>query len=159
LFSPYIRPGDTVLDIGCGPGAFISGLARLVGDNGKVIAIDLQNEMLLLAKKKAESAGVLDRIHFHQCSNNSLNISIQANFALTFYMLHEAPDPMGLINQVCKLLTPGGYYYLSEPKFHVTEKEYRDVVEQCTSNGMVVIKEGGLFSRTAIFQKRGQLNE
>jgi ubiquinone/menaquinone biosynthesis C-methylase UbiE len=155
LFGPYIHPGDTVLDIGCGPGAFTPGLAKLVGTQGKVIAIDLQKEMLELAKGKAQSAGVLDRIQFHQCNSDSLNISVQAHFALTFYMVHEAPDPMHLIDQVCTLLTQGGYYYLSEPKFHVSENQYRDVVARCVSNGLTVVKEGGLFSRTAVFQKRG----
>lgn len=155
LFGAYIKSGDTVLDIGCGPGAFIPGFAKMVGTSGKIIAIDLQEEMLELAKKKAQSAGVRDRVQFHQCGSDSLNISVQANFALTFYMVHEAPDPMRLIDQVCTLLTQGGYYYLSEPKFHVTENQYRDVVARCVSNGLTVVKKGGLFSRTAVFQKRG----
>lgn len=46
ILRPYIKPGWTVLDIGPGMGYFTIPTARLVGDTGKVIAADLQQEML-----------------------------------------------------------------------------------------------------------------
>jgi ubiquinone/menaquinone biosynthesis C-methylase UbiE len=41
LVDRYVRPGDTVLDIGCGTGLFTLPSARRVGANGQVIAVDL----------------------------------------------------------------------------------------------------------------------
>ncbi len=152
-FAEYIKPGDTVLDIGCGPGTFIADLAKLIGSNGKIIAIDLQEEMLELAKKKARAKGVSDKVKFHKCQSDSLAIALQADFILTMYMVHEAPEPLTLIDQVCALLKPNGYYYLSEPKFHVKKEPFLEIIERCKNNGLNIVKESGIFSRTAVFQK------
>ncbi|GEM_PF-6888608 len=46
IFSSLIRPGQTVVDIGCGMGYFSLGMAKLVGESGRVISVDLQKEML-----------------------------------------------------------------------------------------------------------------
>ncbi|MBK9392138.1 MAG: methyltransferase domain-containing protein [Bacteroidetes bacterium] len=46
ILSPFLKEGMTALDMGCGPGFFTVDLARLVGDGGRVIAADLQQEML-----------------------------------------------------------------------------------------------------------------
>jgi len=153
MFGDYVKPGDTVFDIGCGPGAFIPGLAALVGRSGTVVAIDLQEEMLQLARKKAQSAGVSDRVQFHQCSRESLNLTTPADLVVTFYMVHEAPNPLRLVDQVCALVKNGGYYYLAEPSIHVSEAQYREVVNRCAANGLKKVKEGGVFSRTAVFQR------
>ena len=45
LAERYVRPGDCVLDFGCGPGFFTREFAKAVGDGGEVIAADLQEEM------------------------------------------------------------------------------------------------------------------
>jgi len=153
MFREYIRPGDTVVDIGCGPGAFIPGLCDLVGPQGKVVAIDLQEEMLQLCREKARRASMADRVEFHKCEADSLGITLQADFALTFYMVHEAPDPLRLIDQICSLLKIGGFYFLAEPKIHVSEEKYREVVSRCAENGLVVVRESSKFSRTAVFRK------
>jgi cyclopropane fatty-acyl-phospholipid synthase-like methyltransferase len=38
MLGPYVKPGMTVLDVGCGMGFFSIGMARMVGDEGRVIA-------------------------------------------------------------------------------------------------------------------------
>lgn len=116
LFRNYISPGNTILDIGCGPGTFTTGLAKLTGPNGKVIAIDLQDEMLQLAREKAASLGLLDQIEFHKCTSHSLNINIQADFILTFYMVHESPDPLKLITRYVNCLKAEGITILQNQK-------------------------------------------
>jgi ubiquinone/menaquinone biosynthesis C-methylase UbiE len=40
----YIEPGQTVLDIECGPGTFSIAMAKMVGESGKVIAVDVQRK-------------------------------------------------------------------------------------------------------------------
>ena len=46
LFDAYLKPGMSALDIGCGGGFAAIGMARLVGDEGRVVAADVQLEML-----------------------------------------------------------------------------------------------------------------
>ena len=46
MLRGLVRPGDTVVDLGCGPGFFSLPLAELVGKEGLVVAVDLQDEML-----------------------------------------------------------------------------------------------------------------
>ena len=54
IVGEYIHNGDTVVDLGCGPGYFSIDMAKMVGESGHVIAVDLQPEMLEKVKKKAK---------------------------------------------------------------------------------------------------------
>ncbi len=49
--SPYVRPGDTVVDLGSGGGKLCYIISQQVGPNGKVIGVDVNDEMLALARK------------------------------------------------------------------------------------------------------------
>jgi ubiquinone/menaquinone biosynthesis C-methylase UbiE len=153
LFGSYVRPGGVALDVGCGPGAFTVGLARLTGKTGKVIAVDVQEEMLVLARKKAAAAGVADRVEFHRCADSALGIETKVDFILTFYMVHESPQPLRLVDELSGLLKPGGFWFLAEPKFHVTKKAYRDILDYSEKRGLRVIKETGVISRVAVLAK------
>ena len=66
ILAPYINEGDLVADLGCGMGYFSLPLARLVGDDGKVTAVDLQPQMLDGVKRRADRAGLQNRIYLHQ---------------------------------------------------------------------------------------------
>ena len=56
----HVKSGHKVLDIGCGPGTDTLPLAQIVGPKGQVIGIDLKEENIAEANKRAESAGVSD---------------------------------------------------------------------------------------------------
>ena len=62
-----VRPGDTVVDLGCGPGFFTLPLAEMVGEAGRVVAVDLQSAMLDKVRTRAERQGLLGRIDLHEC--------------------------------------------------------------------------------------------
>ncbi len=63
ILTPYLKNGDTAVDLGCGMGYFSIPLAELVGDRGKVIAVDLQERMLAGLRGRAEKAKLLERIN------------------------------------------------------------------------------------------------
>ena len=65
--SRYVREGDVVLDLGSGSGKICYMAAQLVGDNGMIIGVDMNNDMLALARKyQAEMAEKVgnDRVQF-----------------------------------------------------------------------------------------------
>ena len=92
ILGPYVRSGMTVMDVGCGMGLFAIAMARLVGPDGRVIAVDLQQKMLDVLRKRAAKAGVGDRIDTHRCQANALEVAEPVDFALAFYSAHEVPD-------------------------------------------------------------------
>ena len=93
IVGDYIKPGDRVIDMGCGPGFFTIDMAGMVGKEGKVIAVDLQEHMLQKVRKKAMRHGVMDRMEFHLCGSDSIGLNRRVDFILCYYMIHETPDP------------------------------------------------------------------
>ena len=73
-------------------GYFSIAMACLVGEEGKVISVDLQKRMLFELMKRAQKCGVSSRVQTVEAKEHDLNIKIQADFALAFWMIHEVPD-------------------------------------------------------------------
>lgn len=130
IIGEYIQKGDTIIDIGCGPGYFTIDMAELTGETGKVIAVDLQKEMLDKVGKKAAAKNLTERIHLHQCGQNRIGLApeTKADFILAFYMVHETPDQVAFLEQVKKLLSPGGRFLLVEPIFHVSKGQFKNIL-------------------------------
>lgn len=61
--SKYVRTGETVLDLGSGGGKICYIAAQVVGSTGRVIGVDVNEEMLSLASKYREEIG--DRLGYH----------------------------------------------------------------------------------------------
>jgi ubiquinone/menaquinone biosynthesis C-methylase UbiE len=64
LLAP--KPGEQILEIGCGTGASLLELARAVGDQGRVSGLDLSPGMLLIAEKKLRRKGLLRRVELRK---------------------------------------------------------------------------------------------
>lgn len=79
--SRYVREGDVVLDLGSGGGKICYMAAQLVGQQGRVIGIDMTDDMLALAKKyqasMAESLGG-ERVEFRKAYIQDLALSLDA---------------------------------------------------------------------------------
>ena len=98
ILGNYVRPGMTVLDVGCGKGYFSFGLAQMVGSNGRVVCVDLQAEVIESLKARATRTGLSERIDTRICNNHCLEIydlTGQVDFALAFYVMHHAADISG----------------------------------------------------------------
>jgi ubiquinone/menaquinone biosynthesis C-methylase UbiE len=141
ILGPYVRPGMIVMDIGCGMGFFSLPMARMVGDEGKVIAVDLQRQMLGVLRRRAEKAGMADRIQTHRCEADRLGVEAQADFALAFAMVHEAPDQRRLLGEIHGCLKPGGKLLVAEPMVHVSGKAFRQTVAIAEALGLRVVEE------------------
>ncbi len=155
IVGDYIRPGMTVMDIGCGPGFFTFAMAKMVGPRGLVISIDVQQEMLDRVKKKSEKPGLAGRILFHLGTPGAIGIDKNADFILSFYMVHEVPDRDAFFKEVFGLLNPGSRYLIVEPVIHVSQKAFDDTLEHARRAGFMVEKQPKvLMSRAALLMKQ-----
>ena len=154
IFGPYIKPGMTVLDVGCGTGFTSNGLARLVGEGGRVIAVDLQEQMLDVLERRARKAGVAGRIRRHHCRVDHIGIADQVDFANAFWMVHEVPGQGELFRQLHDCLKPGGKLLLAEPRFHVSEQAFQATVEAAEAAGLAAAGQPRVrFSRAVVFAR------
>ena len=154
ILRGLVREGDTAVDLGCGPGFFTLPLARLVGREGHVIAVDLQEEMLRMLHGRAERAGLSSRIQRHLCTAGSLGLTAKADFALAFYMAHETPDAAAFLREVHGLLSPGGRLLLAEPRFHVGREAFRRTLALAGTTGFRITAEPRIrFSRAALLAR------
>ena len=139
VLAPYIKPGMTVLDLGCGMGFFSIAIAGLVGDSGSVVAIDLQQRMLDVLMKRASRANVANRIRTYCCSPSDIGAHAPADFAIACYMLHEVPDRPRLLEQIRAVLKPNAQFLLMEPKFHVTKPAFAASLAMASAAGLVQV--------------------
>lgn len=126
ILGNYVKPGMTVLDVGCGAGFFSLGMAKMVGPDGKVVSVDLQAEMIESLRQQAAAAGLSERIDARICSDRSLEIDDftgQIDFALAFYVVHHAADVPELMTEVHRVLKPRGRLLVVEPRHHASADE------------------------------------
>jgi ubiquinone/menaquinone biosynthesis C-methylase UbiE len=151
IFSDYVQEGMTVVDIGCGMGYFSLGLAELVGDEGQVIGVDLQQEMLDITLKRATKKGLEHRINLNRAAPTSIGITKPVDFVLAFWMVHETPDPGKLFAEIATILKPAGKIIYTEPAFHVSEKQYQKILSAAQKSGLYKSQDLKIaFSRAAL---------
>jgi 2-polyprenyl-3-methyl-5-hydroxy-6-metoxy-1,4-benzoquinol methylase len=123
LLAPLVRSGMTVLEPGCGMGYFSLPLARMVGETGRVVAVDLQPRMIAGLRRRAARAGLADRITASVCGADDLGLGGRESFAdlaVAMHMVHEVPDQERLLRQLQAALRPGGTLLVVEPRGHVS---------------------------------------
>jgi SAM-dependent methyltransferase len=109
-----LRPGMTVFDVGCGPGRVTLPLARQVGEQGEVIALDLQPGMLRRAREKTEAEN-LKNIRFLQIAMGEGKLDVrQADRAVLVTVLGEIPNREAALKEIYDALKPGGILSVTE---------------------------------------------
>jgi ubiquinone/menaquinone biosynthesis C-methylase UbiE len=141
IMGDYVKRGDTVADIGCGPGFFTLALAEMVGAEGRVIAIDLQKGMLDKVEAAAQRLKILPRIVLHQSREDKLEVAAKIDFALAFWMVHEVVDIRSFFAEIFTMLKPNGLLLMVEPKYHVRAATFQAEIDAATGAGLIVYQE------------------
>lgn len=159
MLGPHVRSGMTVLEPGCGMGFFTLPLARMVGEMGRVITLDVQPGMLASLAKRAERAGLADRIEGRLIDPDRLELSDlegRADLVAAIHMVHETPDPARFFQAMRACLKRGGKLLVVEPRGHVPGKAFADTVSLAMGQGFALeSSRDGLTHRLASFRANG----
>ena len=108
LRSLGLKEGDTIADIGAGPGFFTIPAAQIVGDHGLVLAADVQGEMLTAVKARVTEHG-LTNVRVLKTSETDIPLPPEScDFVLLAFVLDEIDQRSRFLLRVARLLKPEG---------------------------------------------------
>lgn len=103
-----LHSGDTLADIGSGPGFFTLPAAEIVGPDGLVYAADIQGEMLTAVRSRAALAE-LTNVKLVKTSENSVPIPPEScDMVLLAFTLNELDQHASFLHRLARLLKPKG---------------------------------------------------
>ena len=113
-----LKPGETVLDLGCGAGFDSLIAARQVGASGRVISIDMTPAMLDKARVGASEAG-LSNVEFHEAYAESLPVQDKSvDVVISNGVINLCPDKMAVMAEINRVLKPGGRIQIGDMVVH-----------------------------------------
>jgi SAM-dependent methyltransferase len=115
LVRMALQPGESVLDVGCGTGVFLPGLAALVGPEGRVVGLDHSAAFLEEAQKRLADASISDQVELVEGDAHNLPF-LDATFdaAHCERVLMHLPDPAQAIREMRRVVRPGGRVLVAE---------------------------------------------
>jgi 2-polyprenyl-3-methyl-5-hydroxy-6-metoxy-1,4-benzoquinol methylase len=138
ILSSYIKPGFTVVDIGPGKGYFTIPMCKLVGTEGKVIAVDIQEKMLMALQRRASEAGLTANLTTNLSRPNDFCLDVKADFVLAFWMVHEVPELKHFFLNVKEIMKPEASFLIAEPLFHITKSGFNNTLRTAQEMGFKI---------------------
>jgi len=117
-----IKPGDTVVDVGCGTGFLTAQAAKAVGRKGKVIGIDLSKEMLKVANENMAKTGNKGKVEFKVGDAENIPLEDEiADAVMGNMILHHCPEPKAAVREMARILKTNRQLVLSDLEKHGEE--------------------------------------
>jgi len=132
-----IKPGFAVLDYGCGPGGYVAPASELVGESGRIYALDINPLAIkmvqnLISKKHLTNVETI----LSDCKTGLPNGSIDV--VLLYDTFHALSEPAKVLAELHRVLKPGGV--LSFNDHHMQDDEIRT---RLTDGGFFSLLERG----------------
>lgn len=136
-----IQPGETVLDLGSGPGLDCFLAAKQVGAEGRVIGLDMTPDMLTLANSNRDKLGATN-VEFRQGEMESMPVDdASVDVILSNCVINLSPDKDAVFRESARVLRPGGRFHVSDIVLSrpVTEEEAENLAlwAGCASGALV----------------------
>jgi ubiquinone/menaquinone biosynthesis C-methylase UbiE len=122
LKSLGLKRGDTIADIGCGPGFFTLPAAEIVGPEGVVYAADIQGEMLTAVRSRAQEHG-LSNVHVVKTNERDVPLRKEScDLVLVAFTLNEVESRAIFLLHLTRALKPKGRLAVLEWEKHQHEE-------------------------------------
>ena len=109
-----LRPGETVLDLGCGAGIDLLLAAEKVGAEGRVIGVDMTEEMLARARRNIAAAGY-DNVEVRQGYIEDLPVETgTVDLVISNCVVNLSPDKPRVFAEIARVMAPGGRLRISD---------------------------------------------
>ncbi|MBR9701331.1 arsenite methyltransferase [Candidatus Pacearchaeota archaeon] len=136
-----IKSGETVLDLGSGAGfdAFLA--AKRVGKNGKVIGVDMTEDMIEKARANAEKHGY-ENVEFKLGDIESLPLEdVSVDVVISNCVINLAPDKAKVFKEAYRVLKKGGRMYVSDivllKELSEEQKKDDDLLAGCVAGALM----------------------
>ena len=156
-----IHPGDSVLDVGCGPGSDTLHLARLVGAGGEVVGVDYDEGMIAHANQRAVAAGLVDWVKHEQGDVASLPFP-EARFdsSRSERLFQHLICPERALSEMARVTKPNGWVVVLDTDWatlsinssmpHIERRIVQFSNENCLNNGYSGRRLAQLFRRQGL---------
>ena len=158
LVSQFVAPGNSVVDLGCGPGYFTIPMAELVGRDGRVFAVDFDPRAIERLERKKKEKGLAGVIESRTASAADVGFipDESVDFVLAHGLLCCMTDHVGALRQIERILKREGRAYLSitrragrnDPRT-VGPEEWKQILERFRVHG----SGQSFFSRWALVSR------
>ncbi|HEX8521606.1 MAG TPA: class I SAM-dependent methyltransferase [Tepidisphaeraceae bacterium] len=144
-----VKKGQTICDLGCGNGFYTLKLAQMVGPEGKVIGVDIQQEMLDMLRKRAEAEKVSNVDPVLGGEDDPKLVENSIDLVLMVDVYHELSKPAEVLAHVRHSLKKGGRVALVEfrgedpnvPIKPLHKMTRQQIVKEWTANGFKIARE------------------
>ncbi len=132
--GPYVKEGQTVADLGCGPGFFTIAMAEMVGPGGKVYAVDSDEKAIGAVRRKVAKRG-LEHVEAHACSAHELPFIADGELDFLFaygLLCAMAPRHRGpALDEFNRVMKDGGRALISTARgwgSYVEDDEWEEIL-------------------------------
>jgi ubiquinone/menaquinone biosynthesis C-methylase UbiE len=109
-----IKPGQTVVDYGCGPGSYLRRASELVGPAGRVLAVDI-HELAILSANRRIRRHDLANVSAHLTAGGSCPLADGvADVVYALDMFHMVADTDGFLKELRRITKPDGVLFLED---------------------------------------------
>ena len=152
-----IKPGMTVLELGCGSGVYTIVLGRAVGNQGKLYVVDMQQAMIERLRIRLEKPEYSEFTNIETGLANAYELPFaneSIDLVVMVAVLPEIPDKDRALKEIRRILKPDGILAISENLIDPDYPLRRTTKKYCGRGGFVLLNtSGSFFNYTMQFSK------